>query len=314
MNKYLEKIAFSTVPHDFVRAKYREDSKSSTDWRNMPDPVASVKRDGAAFFLRVLPDGSPQYLSRRESVRGGYPDRTEQLPHLSETKLPEFAGDVYHVELVHTGHTFKDGVPDSHPIVSGILNSGVERAISTQRVLGPVRAVMLDVISPKLGTYKEKLARMHEVSMAYGSPSVLHVVDTKIGRAEIEKLIKDTNSEGHEGVIITSLTAQENSNVRIKVKHVDTYNLRVVGITEEKDLLGNPKGSMGALIVVDGSGRIVANVGTGFSREDRIEIWKNRKDWEGKLIQVKAMPSTSKRLRSPVYNGLADGNMDFIKQ
>lgn len=304
----LIKKAFELAQHSFTRAKYREDM----DWTKLTDPVASIKRDGAAFFLKIGPDGSPQYLSRRESVKGGFPDRTPQLGELSNVKVPEYAGDVYHVELVHTGKDNGLGDLDSHARVSGILNSLPERALATQRVLGPVRAILIDVIEPKLPTYGEKIRRMQEFSQSFNRPEIMQTPSIKIGRTEIEKLISSTKQAGHEGVIITSLTAPESTNIRVKVKHVDTYNLRVVGVTQEVDIQGNYKDSLGSFIVEDATERVVAKVGTGFSREDRIEFWKNRDSWIGKLIQVKAMPTTAHKLRAPVYNGIADGDIDKV--
>ena len=306
--KELVKQAFETVDYTFPRAKYKE----SESFDHIKDPVGSLKRDGAAFFMEIGTDGSPKYYSRRESVKGGFPDRSEKLPHLSDNKLLDHIGNVYHVELYHTGHDASELAKDSHPAVSGILNSLPAKAIETQTRTGPVRAMLLDVISPKINTYGEKLEHMKQVANAFGKTEVLRAPDTKIGKAEIEQLIKDTKARADEGIIITSLTAPEDKNTRIKVKHVDTYNLRVVDINQEYDILGNPKESMGALVVVDRSGRIVCNVGTGFTREQRIEIWKNKENWIGKLIQVKAMPSAAHRLRAPVYNGLADGEIDNV--
>ncbi|MNY73186.1 hypothetical protein D3C86_2119170 [compost metagenome] len=71
---------------------------------------------------------------------------------------------------------------------------------------------------------------------------------------------------------------------------------------------------MGALVLKDGSGRIVGKVGTGFDRSARIAAWKNPKLFLGKLIQVRAyVPSVPGGLiRFPVYNGFADGSIDTV--
>lgn len=90
------------------------------------------------------------------------------------------------------------------------------------------------------------------------------------------------------------------------------YNLRVVGIVQEIDKDGNPKDSMGALIVADSSGKIVANVGTGFSRLQRKDAWENKPSWMGRLIQVETMGLARDKLRAPVYNGDADGDWDLV--
>ena len=81
---------------------------------------------------------------------------------------------------------------------------------------------------------------------------------------------------------------------------------------QEEDIYGKAKDSMGALVLADSTGRVVGRVGTGFTREQRIEIFKNPKRWLGKIIQVRAMPPVASQIRMPSYNGLADGEVDTI--
>lgn len=291
----------------YQRAKYKE----GVPLENLKDPAGSKKWDGAHFFMQLGETGSPSYISRRESVKGGFPDRTEKLPHLVKS-LPQFAGNIYSVELIHTGHNTGQDAIESHPAVSGILNSLAPKAIETQKLTGPVRAVLLDVKSPSFETYGQKIEHLKTVEQAFGDSHLLFVPEIKIGLDNINKLVEDTKVRGEEGVIVTSMTAPESENYRIKLKHINTYNLRVVDIQQEVDISGKPKTSMGALVLADSTGRIVGKVGTGFSREQRIEIWKNPKAWLGKLIQVKAMTPTANQIRSARYNGFADGNIDTI--
>lgn len=295
----------------FTRAQYKDSNQ--LDWTTISDPVATKKWDGAHFFVTVEPDGSLRYFSRRQSVKGHFPERTAHLPHLTETKLPHLAGNVYSVELIHTGHSKND--VESHSRLSGILNSLPERAIATQKETGPVRAVLIDVINPPLPTYREKLLHLKEVEQAFGKPDMMFVPEPKITKPDIVELINSTRRRGEEGVIITSLSTPEPSNRRIKLKHFGTYNLRVSRIVQEFDKNGKPKDSMGAVIVTDRSGREVAAVGSGFTKAQRKEAWANPKAWIGKLIQVKSLgPSgAGGRLRHPVYNGDADGELDFVE-
>jgi len=285
----------------FQRAKYVEPRKLL--WQDIPNPAATIKYDGGHYYLSVQSDGSLKYYSRRESVKGGFPERSAQIPHLSNVKLPQYAGHVYSVELIHTGKDKNN--KESHPAVSGILNSLLPRSIETQLNTGPVRAVLLDVINPPLPTYKEKIAHLKEVEKAFGKPALMFVPEIATTKPEIIKLIERTKAEGREGIIVTSLTKPESINPRIKIKHFDTYNLRVVRIIQEEDTHGNLKPSMGAMDCVDSSGRVVCTVGTGFSKELREEIWRNQFKWIGKLIQVKTMGlgSVGGKLRAPVFNG-----------
>lgn len=308
MTSLVKEAHFERVDHSYERAKYKE----THDWESVPDPVGSLKRDGAAFFMQVDDEGKPHFYSRRPSVKGGFPDRTPSLPHLAALRFPDYKGNAFHVELIHTGPTFHDMIADSHPVASGILNSKAARAIETQQQVGPIRAVLLDVMEPKMNTYGEKLEYMRKLRESVGNPNFFLGSNAKIGRAEIQKLLKDTKEQSHEGIVVTSLTTPEPKNIRVKVKHIDTYNLKVVRIIQEVDIFGIPKDSMGALELEDATGRIVCKVGTGFTRAQRIEIWQNQNDWLGRLIQVKAMPPTGHKLRSPVYNGDADGDLDTI--
>ena len=308
-NRYLDKAASLIVKSAmFERAKYKEPGKAG--WEAIENPAGTYKYDGASFFLVVGEDGSLRYFSRRPSVKGGFPDRTESLPQLTARKLPELAGHVYNVELIHTGHDPE--AKESHPAVSGILNSLPEKAKQTQALSGPVRAVVHNVVNPKLGTYSEKLEAMKGLEQAYGDPSVLWAIKPEVGHESIRSLIESTRSGKREGIIVTSLSKPEDVNARFKVKHQDYYNLEVVGFQEEQDKNGQAKGSLGSLVVADSGGNIVANVGSGFTPALRKEIWNNQKSWLGKLVQVKTMGLAQRRLRAPVYNGEADGALDKV--
>lgn len=293
------------------RHKYKDSSE--LDWETLPDPISSKKMDGSAFALKVGPLGDLSYISRRKGVKGNYPDRTEKLPQLSAIPLPHLAGNIYHVELIHSGHHKSN--EESHPAGSGILNSLPPKAIATQTLLGPIRSVLLDVIHPALPTFQAKISHLKEVEKAYGRPDVLFVPEYKIGKDAIKEQIKRSKELGQEGVVITSLTLPESENVRVKLKHFNTYNLKVIGVTQEIDIHGTPKPSAGALVLADATGKEVGQVGTGFDRETRQEIWETRatpRSWIGRLIQVKGMDPTAHKIRHPVYNGSADGDLDTV--
>jgi hypothetical protein len=291
----------------FQRAKYKDADQS---WQEIKDPSATVKFDGASFFMPISESGSLSFFSRRPSVKGGYPDRTSQLLHLTDNKYPELAGGVYNVELIHTG--FNKGSIESHRNVSGILNSLPDRSIATQHRTGPVRAVLLDVINPEIGTYAEKIKHLKKVESIIGKPDLIYAVTPVVGHAAIHDLIRSTKAQSREGVIITSLNTPEHLNTRLKVKHKILHNLRVVKVLQEFDIHGEPKPSMGALEVADASGRVVARVGTGFSRLQRIDAWEHPENWVGKEIQVESMGLAKDMLRAPVYNGFSDGDLDYV--
>ena len=98
----------------------------------------------------------------------------------------------------------------------------------------------------------------------------------QIGNASAIAKFYDTwvEQRGAEGVVVR----RQNGSV-YKIKKVLTYDLAVIGVTPGK---GKHKGRLGALVVAWGlrerTGRIhygyATNVGTGFSDQDRAEIWR----------------------------------------
>jgi hypothetical protein len=293
----------------FQRAKYLESSDKKT-WRALEDPIGTAKIDGANFFVQIDSKGKPHYISRRLSVKGTYPERTSALPHLDFT-VPELAGQVFNAEVFHSG--FNKTQVESHPTISGILNSLPPRAVETQGRIGPARVALHNVINPEFPTYKEKLEHLKKVEKLIGKPDLIFVPQIYSGHEAIDNLIRRTKERGQEGVIITSLTKPESEgNVRFKIKHKLTYNLEVSDIIQEVDKDGNIKPSMGALVLKDATGKIVGRVGTGFSRADRIDAWNHKEKWLGRAIQVVTMGFAVNALRMPVFNGDADGDIDTV--
>jgi hypothetical protein len=226
--------------------------------------------------------------------------------------MPDFVGNQFAVELVHTGLAKSE--TESHPAVSGILNSLPPRAIATQAEKGPVRAVLIDVKNPPLPTYKDKIEYLKKFEEAYGNKEVLFTPHLEHGVENINKYLDKIKGDKGEGLIVADYAKPETESVRYKVKNYVTYNLKVVGLQQEIDIHGVPKNSMGALLLEDASGRMVGKVGTGFDRAMRIDAWEHPENWKGKLIQVKAYPPSvpGGQIRFPVYNGMADGDLDRV--
>lgn len=300
-NKYLEKAAMLHTRHKYV---------SNTDRiSKMNEPVGSIKYDGANYFLSYDKSGVPRFTSRRLSVSGDLIDRTSHVPHLAKT-LPQFAGQTFNVELIHTGHIHN--AVESPTRVSGLLNSLAPKSIREQNEEGPIRAVIFDVIDPSIRKFKEKVIKARELEKAFGNPKLMFVPDYHHGIPAINALVASTAAQKREGVIVQDHDLDEAKNPRVKIKHVNHYNLRITNIFQEYDKNGNPKPSAGAVAVADATGRDMGNVGTGFDRDTREHIWKNQHEWLGKLIKVKAMKPTASKLRSPVYWGDADGEIDKV--
>lgn len=135
---------------------------------------------------------------------------------------------------------------------------------------------------------------------------------------------------GYEGIMVRSLdgrykhgraTAREAS--LLKIKRFTDGDARIVDFEEQmhnaneltKDELGRakrsghkanmvPKGTLGALKVVDTQTGVDFDIGTGFTDAERQEIWNSRAAWKGRLVKYKSMAvGVKERPRHPVYLG-----------
>ena len=110
---------------------------------------------------------------------------------------------------------------------------------------------------------------------------------------------------GYEGIIVRHSNApyvkkRSTFVMKFKPKKEDTYE--IVGFSEEVSIKGNPKGSLGALICNSGDGNTFS-VGTGFSAEQRSDLWTNRNLLIGKVarVQYQHLTTGKKVPRFPVF-------------
>lgn len=122
--------------------------------------------------------------------------------------------------------------------------------------------------------------------------------------------------EGYEGFILRELNAPYKRSrstfmMKFKPKQSDLYN--IVGYAEEMSIDGILKNSLGALICEKDGTKF--NIGTGFTRDERIELWKNRESLIGKLAWVKYQHITSANQvpRFPVFVKIYDLNEELKK-
>jgi ATP-dependent DNA ligase len=122
--------------------------------------------------------------------------------------------------------------------------------------------------------------------------------------ADIEYILQESVSHGYEGIILRhphALYAEKRVTTMMKWKprHSDYYE--IIGVQEEISIHGEPKGSLGALIVADDDSRIF-NVGTGFTKDQRSQLWQDQEAIIGRLVHVKYQAlSDGKIPRFPVF-------------
>lgn len=95
-------------------------------------------------------------------------------------------------------------------------------------------------------------------------------------------------SAGYEGIIVRNsagLYVEKRSTDIMKLKPTREDLYPIVGYQEELSILGAAKDSLGAIVCETDGQKF--NVGTGFTREQRIKYWKYKERLIGKILKVK---------------------------
>lgn len=183
--------------------------------------------------------------------------------------------------------------------------------------------------------FKDRLAAIQTLQKKGVLPSWVVVlpqipVADATALAEVEEMVVGL---GYEGLIIRDPTASykhgrssAKEGILLKVRRFKDSEATIVGFTEEmenqnvatKDAFGRTeratlqenmvgKGALGAFIVQDLTTKKEFQVGTGYSRDERIAFWSKRNKLKGKIIKYRYFEVGVKDLpRFPVYQGFRD--------
>lgn len=113
-------------------------------------------------------------------------------------------------------------------------------------------------------------------------------LDDHEGRSVFERYCRDMVEAGYEGVMIKDIDAPylcKRSTFWMKYKPTITVDLEVVGLEEGT---GRNKGRLGALVCngIDDGKEITVNVGSGFSDEERDQLWVDRNLVVGRTVEI----------------------------
>jgi ATP-dependent DNA ligase len=146
------------------------------------------------------------------------------------------------------------------------------------------------------------------VKIVEGFPTTIYLKKLKYLKVKpdyslLRNLADKYIEEGHEGIIIKHPLAKyegKRSNNWIKMKPCHDADYPIVDVIEGE---GKYQGMLGALVLKLDNGNLV-NVGTGFSDEDRVSMWKEKSNLIGKLCEIKYMEKTegAESLRHPVFS------------
>lgn len=163
-----------------------------------------------------------------------------------------------------------------------------------------IKYYIFDTIDPKKN-FEERHEDLKKWEPIIEKTPILKIVPTfKVyDKDEIWKYLKKFKEKGFEGIIIRNpkglYKIGKRSNDLLKFKPMRSDKYLIVGVTEEKDIHGNPKNALGAFILSDKQGNKF-KVGTGpmFTRETRIKLWKERDALIGRYAIIKYVETTER--------------------
>ncbi len=204
------------------------------------------------------------------------------LPHINRA-----------IERLTLGDIELDGELYSHGMalqeIHGIVSRKVNPHIEAERIEYHIFDIVDDSL-PQMDRFA-MLLTINQRIRKLGLQEELKVVmpDIVMDERDIYNFLERAVNDGYEGFVIRKYDnfyerKRSTSLMKFKPTREDIYS--IVGYEEEVSILGKPKGSLGSIVCL-GDDNTVFSVGTGFSRDDRRELWKNRESLVGKYLKVK---------------------------
>lgn len=140
---------------------------------------------------------------------------------------------------------------------------------SWERTVSAVRTLVAAVIPRE---------HLYRIDHKLDERLVIHTFLSGVKAPMVKRLLRRELARGGEGLVLHPFVLGRDDREPLKVKPVETYDVKVVGMIAGR---GKHEGRMGALVTPMG------DVGTGFTDADRA-----RRSWVGKTIEVAALGLT----------------------
>jgi DNA ligase 1 len=197
-------------------------------------------------------------------------------------------------------------------IATGIINSDAEVKEEIELVIFDLFPVSQFDEGQSTNTYKERIKYLESLEddiEQYGVTNI-HVVKRLYqgtDQSEIDKWLQYAVDNDWEGIMLNKDDYYKCKRVTslCKIKRFYTMDLKVVDALEGD---GRLKGTLGALVVEFKEN--VVNVGSGYTDEQRNEIWNNCENIIGKIVEVKYKEITKDKntglesLQFPIFIGI----------
>ena len=197
------------------------------------------------------------------------------VPHINK-ELQELLSDVtaLKLDLELDGELYLHGM--KHPEISGLVRTKWGAPEEAKRL----QYHIFDI--PTLNeTYKDRISTLSQ--MPLGEAVKRLPTDFAGTINDVSLLLKEYMKQGYEGFVLkdpnSKYERKRSTNwMKYKPKTCDSY--LIIGTVEEYSIHNEPKNQLGALILTDETQQF--KVGTGFTQQQRKELWKIKEQLPGK--------------------------------
>lgn len=245
------------------------------------------KSDGMRCGIYVYDDGTVEMRTRNGKVFSGFDD-------LEEEALKVFVpGFMYDGELLGIDGSFKGMQKLAMKIATG------KEAIFSLYDRVPIAFMKDDSRFEYKMDFSRRRMRLEKLGLSYDE-GIIRLGETyEINdMTEAEKMYEGFVERGFEGAMFKMKdmyyeknTASKRSKKMIKLKPEETMDLEILDVIEERDVNGNPKGTLGAFVISYKG--FTVNVGSGLKDKFKDEVWAEPKKYIGKIAEIKTDGETS---------------------
>lgn len=267
--------------------------------------VLQPKVDGAHTIFHLKSNGLNRVYSYRNRKGDDSPiEHTHQVPEIRDMEVPkELNNTVLRGEL----YAQKDGRPVPAEEIGGMLNSGFLKSRETQKVKGSLKPYIFDIVKFngedfQNKPYREKLEKIKLIEKSLPKLKAAETAFTADEKRELLELIKkNKHPDTKEGVVEWDLDAPTGNPRKLKLR--DSHDVVIRDIFPAEDKEGRPKQEAGGFRYSwSPKGKIVGSVGTGFTKEKRIDMFQNPDDYIGRIARIKAQEVfNSGAMRAPSF-------------
>ena len=274
-----------------IMKAYPFEEKRLSKWK--PPFIVQPKYDGVR--CRAVPtENGILLLSSEENVIFSVPHINEELKSLG--LKAELDGELY----IH-GASFEEIV------------SITSRTVNISSDHQKIQYHVFDIVNEE-----SQIQRLLTINKLAGLKPSLKIAPFWLCESldEIMKTYDFLLREKYEGIIVRTLFNQYERKrstqvMKFKPKKSDSYE--IIDFEEEISVSGTPKDSLGALVLSSGDGSTF-KVGTGFSAEQRHDLWRSRDDLKGKVALINYQHLTDRKVpRFPVFVEVIDGKETCVQ-